>query len=73
MAGADNDGINANVNSGSVFTICGKRFKKAMVKIDDFWDVACDSKAYKNNSKDKKFRYVFIVSVIGKMQVHKTW
>lgn len=54
LAGDENDGLNANVNSGSLFTICGRRFHKAFVKLDDFWDVVCDSKAYKNNNKDKK-------------------
>ncbi|XP_045209807.1 phospholipase A and acyltransferase 3-like [Mercenaria mercenaria] len=54
LAGDENDGLNANVNSGSLFTICGTRFRKAFVKVDDFWNVVCDSKVYKNNDKDKK-------------------
>lgn len=54
LAGDDNDGINANVNSGHVFTICGKGFNKACVKVDNFWDVAGSSRVKKNNNKDKK-------------------
>ncbi|OWF49981.1 phospholipid-metabolizing enzyme A-C1-like [Mizuhopecten yessoensis] len=54
LSGGDNDGINGNINSGSVFTICGKNFSKAFVTIDDFWDVVLDCKAIKNNGKDRK-------------------
>ncbi|KAK3088763.1 hypothetical protein FSP39_023490 [Pinctada imbricata] len=54
LTGDENDGINGNVNSGHLFTICGKNFNKAYVKKDKFWDVVLDSKAYKNNDKDKK-------------------
>lgn len=56
LAGEDtgNDGINANLDSGHLFTICGRRFNKAFAKVDNFWDVAGASKAKKNNSKDKK-------------------
>lgn len=56
LAGDENDGLNATYNSGSAFTICGKSFNKAFVRIDDFWNVVLDSKAKKNNSKDKKMR-----------------
>lgn len=57
LAGDDNDGLNANVTSGSCFTICGRSFEKAFVKVDDFWKVAADCKAYRNNKKDKKQRF----------------
>ncbi|KAH3868354.1 phospholipase A and acyltransferase 2-like [Dreissena polymorpha] len=47
LAGIGNEGVNAN--SSSVFTICGQRFNKAVVRVDDFWKVAGDSKAYKKS------------------------
>ncbi|KAH3868345.1 hypothetical protein DPMN_031488 [Dreissena polymorpha] len=52
LAADENDSVNAHMNSGCFFTICGNRFNKAFVRVDDFWDVAMDSKAYKNNSLD---------------------
>lgn len=58
LAGDENDGINGNFDSGHLFTICGRRFNKANVKIDNFWDVVGTSKAKKNNDKDKKCKYV---------------
>ncbi|XP_052805704.1 phospholipase A and acyltransferase 3-like [Mya arenaria] len=54
LAGDENDGLNANLNSGNIFTICGRRFNKAFVREDDFWEVTGDSKAYKNNKRDQK-------------------
>ncbi|XP_033728743.1 phospholipase A and acyltransferase 2-like [Pecten maximus] len=53
LSGGDNDGINA-FNSGSVFTICGKSFNKAFVRVDDFCRVVLGCKAKKNNGKDRK-------------------
>ncbi|KAL4228365.1 Kelch-like protein 6 [Mactra antiquata] len=80
MTGADDDGINGNVNSASVFTICGKRFKKAFVKVDDFWDVVGDSKAYKNNGKDRKFSPCSVdeildraLSMVGEVGYNVLW
>lgn len=35
------------------FTICGKQFDKAQVCVHDFWKVAGDCKAHKNNGMDK--------------------
>ncbi|XP_060065698.1 phospholipase A and acyltransferase 4-like [Ylistrum balloti] len=55
LSGGDNDGINAS-NSGSVFTICGKRFNKAWVRVDDFCKVVLGCQARKNNGKDRKCR-----------------
>lgn len=60
LAGDNSDGINGNVNSTHLFTICGRRFSKAFVCLDSFWNVVGDSKAFRNNSKDKKYRYVII-------------
>ncbi|WAR04919.1 PLAT3-like protein, partial [Mya arenaria] len=57
LAGDENYGLNANLNSGNIFTICGRRFNKAFVRDDDFWDVILDSKAYKNNKRDQKMTY----------------
>jgi len=54
LAGNNNDGLTAGVDSGSLFTICGRTFNKAFVKVDNFWHVAADCKAKKNNEKDKK-------------------
>ena len=51
---AGNDGINANLDSGHLFTVCGKRFNKAYAKVDNFLDVAASSRAKINNDKDKK-------------------
>ncbi|KAH3868346.1 hypothetical protein DPMN_031489 [Dreissena polymorpha] len=51
LTGIGNEGVNAI--SGSVFTICGQRFNKAVVRVDDFWEVAGDSKAYKKSSNTR--------------------
>ncbi|KAH3868355.1 phospholipase A and acyltransferase 1-like [Dreissena polymorpha] len=42
-------------NPGHVFGICGQIFDKANVRVEDFWDVAGDSKAYRNNSLDGSY------------------
>ena len=56
LAGDDNDGINGQIDSGHLFTICGQRFRKALVKVDNFWDVVDGCKAMKNNAKDGKHK-----------------
>ena len=55
LAGEEDDGIGGKVDSVHLFTICGRIFHKAFVKVDRFLDVAGGSKAVRNNSKDKKF------------------
>ncbi|XP_062571776.1 phospholipase A and acyltransferase 3-like [Saccostrea cucullata] len=54
LAGDENDGINGNIKTHHVFTICGKTFNKAIVKRENFWEVVLDSKAEINNNKDRK-------------------
>lgn len=61
LAGEENDGLKDNLNSGSLFTICGKRFNKAQVREDYFWNVVGDSKVYKNNSLDDSYTYLFVL------------
>ncbi|KAK3602553.1 hypothetical protein CHS0354_003805 [Potamilus streckersoni] len=56
LTGDDNDGINGNFDSGHLFTICGKKFKKAFVKVDDFWNVVLGSKVKVNRNKDRDMR-----------------
>ena len=56
LAGDENDGLNANIDSGSLFTICGRQFNKAFVRVDDFWKVVDGCKVLKNNDKDRKMR-----------------
>ncbi|KAK3602554.1 hypothetical protein CHS0354_003807 [Potamilus streckersoni] len=56
LTGDENDGINGNFDSGNLFTICGQRFNKAYVKVEDFWNVVLGSKANINKNKDKKMR-----------------
>jgi len=62
LSGDDGDGLGTHVGgklgsiSGSVFTISGVSFDKAKVRCDDFWDVARESKADVNNSKDEYIR-----------------
>ncbi|KAL3870918.1 hypothetical protein ACJMK2_038946 [Sinanodonta woodiana] len=56
LTGDDNDGINGNFDSGNLFTICGRRFNKAYVKVDNFWDVVLGCQARINKSKDKNMR-----------------
>ena len=45
------------------FTISGQRFQKAEFKRQSFWEVAEGTKTLKNNSKDNKYKYVWIVIV----------
>ncbi|XP_060589670.1 phospholipase A and acyltransferase 3-like [Ruditapes philippinarum] len=54
LTGDDNSGSSAFSTPGSVFTICGKTFDKARVKLEEFWEVVDGCKCVKNNSKDKK-------------------
>ncbi|KAL3876941.1 hypothetical protein ACJMK2_034720 [Sinanodonta woodiana] len=54
LAGDPNAASKVNANSSHVFAICGKQFTKAQVKLDNFFKVAADSKAKKNNDKDDK-------------------
>ena len=56
----DDDGLKNNITSGNFFTISGVRFNKALVKVDEFFNVAHTSKAKKNNNKDRKLRYCII-------------
>jgi len=43
-----------------VFCISGMNYSKAIVREDDFFDVASSSKAKKNNNKDRKLRLLFV-------------
>ncbi|XP_055897414.1 phospholipase A and acyltransferase 2-like [Biomphalaria glabrata] len=56
LAAHDNAEVKANSNSTHLFSIGGKLFKKAFVRIDDFWKVVGEDKAIINNSLDKKLR-----------------
>jgi hypothetical protein len=57
------DVVNAGVDSlsSSTFTKCGTGHHKASVKKENFWIVAGDSKAKKNNDKDKTTPLVIII------------
>lgn len=55
LAGEEDDGISGKVDTVHLFTICGRSFRKACIKVDRFLEVAGHSKAIRNNSKDKKF------------------
>ncbi|XP_062566176.1 phospholipase A and acyltransferase 3-like [Saccostrea cucullata] len=52
----DDDGIDGNSNPSHFFSISGKTYKKAVVKLENFWKVVKDSKAKINNNKDRKYR-----------------
>lgn len=54
LSGDENDGINGQVGLTHFFTISGVRFNKAKVVKENFWKVTADSKAKKNNGKDRK-------------------
>lgn len=51
-------GIGGTITSDQshAFTISGVLFDKAIVKVEQFWKVVGNSKANKNNSKDKTYR-----------------
>ncbi|KAK7095351.1 phospholipase A and acyltransferase 3-like [Littorina saxatilis] len=55
LAGEEDDGINGKLDSTHLFTVSGRSFQKACVKVDRFVEVAGRTKAVRNNSKDKKF------------------
>ncbi|XP_013389165.1 HRAS-like suppressor 3 [Lingula anatina] len=53
----ENDGIkDGKGDPGKFCSPCGVQLKKAFVLISPFWDVAGESKAVKNNGKDRKHR-----------------
>lgn len=56
LSGDDNDGINGQVDASHFFTISGQRFGKAIVKVENFWNVVDGTKAKINNTKDKKYK-----------------
>ncbi|GFO48582.1 hras-like suppressor 3 [Plakobranchus ocellatus] len=53
LTGVDNGGSSS---SKYVFSICGVKFDKAAVRIDNFWDVVADCRAEKNNKGDEKHK-----------------
>ncbi|PVD22332.1 hypothetical protein C0Q70_18142 [Pomacea canaliculata] len=55
LAGEEDDGIDGKADSTHLFTICGRQFNKAVVRVDKFLEVAGNSKAVRNNKKDKRF------------------
>ncbi|KAL3870948.1 hypothetical protein ACJMK2_038973 [Sinanodonta woodiana] len=80
LTGGDNDGNNGNVNSGHIFTICGQTFNKALVKLDDFCNVALGSKAKVNLNKDRNMRPLSkdkiverALSKIGEIEYNVMW
>ncbi|KAK3583605.1 hypothetical protein CHS0354_039427 [Potamilus streckersoni] len=56
LAGDPNARSKVNANLSHVLAICGKESTKAIVKRDNFFDVAADSKEKRNNAKDFKVR-----------------
>ncbi|XP_041370005.1 phospholipase A and acyltransferase 3-like [Gigantopelta aegis] len=54
LAGEDGDGLDVNVQHS--FTIGGKMFNKANVRVDNLWNVVAGSHAYRNNSNDHKMK-----------------
>ncbi|XP_046566049.1 phospholipase A and acyltransferase 3-like [Haliotis rubra] len=55
LSGEDDDGL-GEVDRTHIFTISGVTFDKAIVRRDNFWDVAGDDMVYKNNSNDSKWK-----------------
>jgi hypothetical protein len=53
LSGIDVAEIAANSSLSNVFTISGIGYKKACVKKENFWNIVGESKAKKNNDKDK--------------------
>ena len=56
LSGIDVAGTASDSALSNVFTISGIGFKKACAKKENFWEVVGESKAKKNNDKDKKHR-----------------
>lgn len=54
LAGDDNDGINAEMHSAHLTSFSGQCFEKAVIRQDNFFDVAGLSKAKRNNDRDGK-------------------
>lgn len=52
------------INPSSGCSVCGLTIDKAVIKNSDFFDVAKDCKAYKNNSKDVKFEVKPVQDII---------
>ncbi|XP_052078029.1 phospholipase A and acyltransferase 3-like [Mytilus californianus] len=44
-------------NRTLAFSLCDVPYDGCSVKQDEFWDIVGDSKAWINNSKDRKYRY----------------
>ena len=61
MGGVDVVNTAVNSSSSGSFTKCGTAHHKACVRKDNFYIVAGDSKAKKNNDKDKNTPLVIII------------
>jgi hypothetical protein len=61
LGGVDFVRVGVDSLSSSTFTKCGTGHHKASVKKEKFLIVAGDSKAKKNNDKDKTTRLVIII------------
>ncbi|KAK7504445.1 hypothetical protein BaRGS_00004311 [Batillaria attramentaria] len=64
LAGDEDDGIDGQFDSTHLFTISGQRFTKALVKVENFWNVVAGSFAKKNNEKDKKYKPLTKVEIV---------
>ena len=53
LSGIDVAGTATDSSLSNVFTISGIGYRKACVKKENFWNVVGESKAKKNNDKDK--------------------
>ncbi|XP_046583673.1 phospholipase A and acyltransferase 2-like [Haliotis rubra] len=49
-----------------VFTVSGTTFNKAVVRVDMFDDVAGGDKAYRNNTKDKRWSPFSAAEIVGR-------
>ncbi|KAL3870952.1 hypothetical protein ACJMK2_038977 [Sinanodonta woodiana] len=75
LTGDDNDGINGNFDSGNLFTICGRRFNKAYVKVDNFWDVVlgCKVKIIKLDTSSEEDIVQRAMSKLGEIGYNVMW
>ncbi|XP_076436723.1 phospholipase A and acyltransferase 3-like [Babylonia areolata] len=65
LAGDGDDGIDGKFDSTHLFTVSGRSFRKAFVKVDRFLEVAGNSKAVRNNRKDKELTPLPADRIVG--------
>ena len=71
LSGIDRSGTATASPSSNVINISGIEYTNACVKRENIWNVASESKAKKNNDKDRTNRLVIVIFSRKSVQILK--